>query len=224
MRAVASFSLLAGAFFVPPALQPAPRYANPGVNAMPVAVPMVVTEAPQAQASAEWVLPAGAVVAGAAVAMLAVSAVRGQQGRVAALAVSADARPSEKVLKLADEMGSLTLLEASDLVEKLQDMFGLPDQMAMPMGMPMAMPGGGDAGGAPAEAAKTTVDLKITAMDASSKIKLIKEVRAIAGLGLKESKEFVEGLPKVLKEGLEKDAAEELKATLEAAGGTVELV
>jgi large subunit ribosomal protein L7/L12 len=173
----------------------------------------------QQPSSSSWLLPLSAGIAAGSIVALASSRAK----PVAALAVSPEARPSEKVNRLADEMGTLTLLEAADLVEKLQDMFGLPDQM--PMAMPMGgMPAGAAGGAAPAEEAKTTVDVKITAMDASQKIKLIKEIRTILGLGLKESKEFVEGLPKVLKEDIEKDEAETLKATIEGAGGTVELV
>jgi len=70
---------------------------------------------------------------------------------------------------------------------------------------------------------KTAFDLKLTAFDAKAKIKVIKEVRAMAGLGLKEAKDLVEGAPKVVKKGIKKEEAEELKAKLEAVGATVEI-
>ena len=76
---------------------------------------------------------------------------------------------------------------------------------------------------APAVEVKTTVDLKLTGFEAKSKIKVIKEVRSIAGLGLKEAKELVEGAPKVIQKDLKPEAAEELKAKLEAVGATIEL-
>merc|ERR1719265_2367269 len=110
------------------------------VYASPVEMQVPVVSYQQEESSSQWILPLTAGIAAGSIVALAVGA---RTQTVAALAVSADARPSEKVLKLADEMGSLTLLEAADLAEKLQDMFGLPDQMWMPM----AMPGG--AGGAP---------------------------------------------------------------------------
>lgn len=85
--------------------------------------------------------------------------------------------------------------------------------------------GGGAAAAAPAAAAeeKTAFDLKLTGFDAKGKIKVIKEVRAITGLGLKEAKEMVEGSPKVIQKGIKKEEAEALKAKLEAVGGTVEI-
>ena len=103
----------------------------------------------------------------------------------------------------------------------------------------MGMMGGGGGGGAPAAAAaggaaaeeaapeepkeKTHYDVELTAFDAAQKIKIIKEVRAILGLGLKEAKEVVEGVPSWLKKDLAKDDAEELKTKLEGLGGTVRL-
>jgi large subunit ribosomal protein L7/L12 len=214
---------LSGAFFAPPVVKAPSSYAvaaNGPVYASAVDMQMPMMPYQQKPSSSSWLLPLSAGIAAGSMVALAVSS---RAKPVAALAVSAEARPSEKVERLADEMGTLTLLEAADLVEKLQDMFGLPDQM--PMGMPMGgMPAAGGGAAAPVEDAKTTVDVKITAMDSAQKIKLIKEIRTILGLGLKESKEFVEGLPKVLKEDIEKDEAEALKATIEGAGGTVELV
>ena len=86
--------------------------------------------------------------------------------------------------------------------------------------------GGPAASDAPEEAAapvKTTVDLKLVGFDEKMKIKVIKEIRAIGGLGLKEAKELVEGAPKTVQKGLKPEAAEELKAKLEAVGAVVEL-
>lgn len=84
--------------------------------------------------------------------------------------------------------------------------------------------GGAAAEAAPVEEAKTTVDLKLAGFDAKAKIKVIKEVRSIAGLGLKEAKELVEAAPKVIQKGLKPEQAEELKAALEAVGAEIELV
>ena len=83
--------------------------------------------------------------------------------------------------------------------------------------------GGGDAAEQEVVVEKTAFDLKLTGFDAKSKIKVIKEVRAITGLGLKEAKEMVEGAPKTVKKGIKMEEAEELKAKLEAAGGTVDI-
>lgn len=97
--------------------------------------------------------------------------------------------------------------------------------MAMPA-MGAAMPAAGAGGAAPAEEAaeeKTSFDVILSAFDSSSKIKVIKEVRAVTSLGLKEAKELVEGSPKPLKEGLTKEEAEEIKQKVEAVGGTVEI-
>eukprot|EP00592_Proboscia_alata_P007722 CAMPEP_0194357532 /NCGR_PEP_ID=MMETSP0174-20130528/5007_1 /TAXON_ID=216777 /ORGANISM="Proboscia alata, Strain PI-D3" /LENGTH=113 /DNA_ID=CAMNT_0039127607 /DNA_START=462 /DNA_END=803 /DNA_ORIENTATION=+ len=87
--------------------------------------------------------------------------------------------------------------------------------------------GGGGSGGAPEEEVveeKTVFDLRLTGFDPKSKIKVIKEVRSITQLGLKDAKEMVEGAPKVVASDLKMEAAEELKAKLEAVGGTVEIV
>lgn len=85
-------------------------------------------------------------------------------------------------------------------------------------------PGGGAAGEAEAAEEKTIFDLKLVGFDAKKKIKVIKEVRTIGGLGLKEAKEMVEGAPKVIQKELKQEKAEELKAQLEAVGAQVELV
>ena len=120
--------------------------------------------------------------------------------------------------KIAEELSNLTVLEAAELATLLEDRWGV-SAAAAPMAV--AMPaGGGDAGGAAEE--KTEFDVVLTAAGAS-KINVIKEVRAITGLGLKEAKDLVEGAPKAVKEGVSKEEADEIKGKLEEAGATVEV-
>ena len=120
--------------------------------------------------------------------------------------------------KIAEDLSALTVLEAAELAKLLEDKWGV-SAAAAPVAV--AAVAGGDAGGA-AAAEKDEFDLVLTAAGAS-KINVIKEVRAITGLGLKEAKDLVEGAPKPVKEGVAKAEAEELKAKLEEAGATVEL-
>ncbi len=117
--------------------------------------------------------------------------------------------------KLVTELSSLTVMEAADLAKRLEEEWGV--SAAAPVAVAAA---GGDAGGAAEE--KTEFDV-ILASAGDKKINVIKEVRGITGLGLKEAKELVEGAPKAVKEGASKAEADELKAKLEAAGATVEL-
>ena len=120
--------------------------------------------------------------------------------------------------KIAEDLSNLTVLEAAELATLLEEKWGV-SAAAGPMAM--AMPaGGGDAGGAAEE--KTEFDVVLAAAGAS-KINVIKEVRTITGLGLKEAKDLVEGAPKSVKEGVSKDEAEQIKAKLEEAGATVEV-
>ncbi|MCQ8184334.1 50S ribosomal protein L7/L12 [Parvularcula maris] len=119
---------------------------------------------------------------------------------------------------LAEQIVGLTLLEAKELQDLLKDEYGI--EPAAGGAVMMAGPGGGDGGAAAEE--KTEFDV-ILASAGDKKINVIKEVRGITGLGLKEAKELVEGAPKPVKEGASKEEAEELKAKLEAAGATVEL-
>ena len=122
--------------------------------------------------------------------------------------------------KLVEELGKLTILEAAELAKKLEEEWGV--SAAAPAAGMMMMPGaGGDAGGAAAEE-KTEFDV-ILESAGEKKINVIKEVRGITGLGLKEAKELVEGAPKPVKEGAPKDEAEEIKKKLEEAGATVKL-
>ena len=120
--------------------------------------------------------------------------------------------------KIAEELSNLTVLEAAELATLLEDKWGV-SAAAAPVAM--AMPaGGGDAAGGGED--KSEFDVVLTAAGAS-KINVIKEVRAITGLGLKEAKDLVEGAPKPVKEGVSKEEAEELKGKLEEAGASVEV-
>ena len=121
------------------------------------------------------------------------------------------------ITKIAEDLSNLTVLEAAELATMLEEKWGV-SAAAAPVAM--AMPAGGDAGGAAEE--KTEFDVILTAAG-SSKINVIKEVRTITGLGLKEAKDLVEGAPKAVKEGASKDDAEQIKAKLEEAGATVEV-
>ncbi|MBM7068495.1 50S ribosomal protein L7/L12 [Actibacterium sp. 188UL27-1] len=121
--------------------------------------------------------------------------------------------------KLAEEIVGLTLLEAQELKTILKDEYGI--EPAAGGAVMMAGPAGGDAGGAAAEE-QTEFDV-ILKSPGASKINVIKEVRAITGLGLKEAKELVEAGGKAVKEQASKEEAEEIKGKLEAAGAEVEL-
>lgn len=123
---------------------------------------------------------------------------------------------SEKTLALIEEIKGLTVLELSELVKELEEVFGV--SAAAPVAVAAAAP---VAGGAAAEE-KTDFDVVLTAAG-DKKLDVIKVVREITGLGLKEAKDLVEGAPKAIKEGAPKAEAEELKAKLTAAGASVEL-
>ena len=121
------------------------------------------------------------------------------------------------IAKIAEDLSNLTVLEAAELATMLEEKWGV-SAAAAPMAM--AMPTGGDTSGAGEE--KTEFDVVLTAAG-SSKINVIKEVRTITGLGLKEAKDLVEGAPKAVKEGASKEEAEQIKSKLEEAGATVEV-
>ena len=121
---------------------------------------------------------------------------------------------SEKVTAMIEEVKALTVLELSELVHALEEEFGVSAAA-------MAAPAAGAA--APAAEEKTEFDVVLTGFDAAAKIKVIKVVREITGLGLAEAKAAVEGTPKALKEALSKDEADEMKKKIEEAGGKVEL-
>ena len=120
--------------------------------------------------------------------------------------------------KIAEDLSNLTVLEAAELAKLLEEKWGV-SAAAAPVAV--AAVAGGDAGGDAAEE-KSEFDVVLAAAGAS-KINVIKEVRTITGLGLKEAKDLVEGAPKPVKEGVAKAEAEEIKAKLEEAGATVEL-
>ena len=124
------------------------------------------------------------------------------------------------VAELVETIGNLTLMEASELKKMLEDKFGVT--AAAPMMMGGMMPGAGAGAAAPAAEEQTEFTVELTGAGAQ-KINVIKAVREITGLGLKEAKDLVEGAPKAVKEGIAKAEAETLKKKLEEAGATVTL-
>lgn len=127
-----------------------------------------------------------------------------------------------KIEGIIKEIKEMSVLELSHLVKVLEEEFGVSAQasFAMPAGAMMAA-GGAGAGAAPAEE-KTSFNVVLT-QAGDKKIQVIKEVRAVTNLGLKEAKDLVDGAPKTVKEGVAKEEAEEIKKKLEAVGATVEL-
>ena len=123
---------------------------------------------------------------------------------------------SEKITNILEEIKTLTILELADLVKAVEEEFGV--SAAAPVGV-VAVAG---AAAAPAAEEKTEFDVILTGFG-DKKLNVIKAVREITGLGLKEAKDLVEGCPKPVKEGVAKDEAEKIKADLEAAGATVEI-
>jgi large subunit ribosomal protein L7/L12 len=122
--------------------------------------------------------------------------------------------------QILDAIASMTVLEVSELVKKMEEKFGVS------AAAPVAVAAVGAAPGAEATAAeeeKTEFNVILKAFDDSKKIAVIKEVRSLTGLGLKEAKELVEGAPKPLKEGVSKEDAAKIKESVTAAGGTVEI-
>ncbi|MBX2860017.1 MAG: 50S ribosomal protein L7/L12 [Vampirovibrio sp.] len=123
----------------------------------------------------------------------------------------------DKTTKVFEEIKTLSFLQTANLVKAFEDEFGI--SAAAPVAV-AAAPAGGAAGGGEDEATEVDVVLK----DAGgNKINVLKEVRAITGLGLKEAKELVDGAPKAIKEGVKKEDAAKMKEQLEAAGATIEL-
>ncbi|MCZ8188124.1 MAG: 50S ribosomal protein L7/L12 [Beijerinckiaceae bacterium] len=120
--------------------------------------------------------------------------------------------------KLVDELSNLTVLEAAELAKMLEEKWGV--SAAAAVAVAAAPAGGGAAAAAVEEKTEFTV---VLASAGDKKIEVIKEVRAITGLGLKEAKDLVEGAPKTVKEGAAKDEAEKIKKQLEAVGAKVEL-
>ena len=117
--------------------------------------------------------------------------------------------------KIVDELSTLTVLEAADLAKMLEEKWGVSAAAAVAVAA-----GGGGAAAAPAE--EKTEFTVVLAAAGDKKIEVIKEVRALTGLGLKEAKDLVEGAPKPVKEGVNKEEADKIKATLEKAGAKVE--
>ena len=124
---------------------------------------------------------------------------------------------SENVTKVVDLIGNMTVLEVADLVKEMEEKFGVT--AAAPVMAPGMMPAGG---GEAAAEEQTEFDAVLVAVG-DKKIQVIKVVRAITGLGLKEAKELVDGAPKAVQEGVEKAAAEEVKKQTQEAGGPDEL-
>jgi large subunit ribosomal protein L7/L12 len=120
--------------------------------------------------------------------------------------------------KLVEELSTLTVIEAAELSKKLEEKWGVS------AAAPVAVAAAGGAGGAPAEAAAEKTEFTVVlAAAGEKKINVIKEVRAITSLGLKEAKDLVEGAPKPVKEGVNKDEAAKIKKQLEEAGATVQI-
>lgn len=119
--------------------------------------------------------------------------------------------------KIVDDLSGLTVIEAAELSKLLEEKWGV--SAAAPVAMAAAAPAGG---GAAAEEEQSEFDV-ILASFGEKKINVIKEVRALTGLGLKEAKDLVEGAPKAIKEGVSKDEAAQIKAKLEEAGATIEI-
>ncbi len=122
---------------------------------------------------------------------------------------------SEKITNILEEIKTLTILELADLVKAVEEEFGV--SAAAPVGV-VAVAGAA----APAAEEKTEFDVVLTGFG-DKKLNVIKAIREITGLGLKEAKDLVEGCPKAVKEGISKDEAEKVKADLEAAGASVEI-
>ncbi|MBN9047813.1 MAG: 50S ribosomal protein L7/L12 [Rhizobiales bacterium] len=119
--------------------------------------------------------------------------------------------------KIVDELSTLTVMEAADLAKMLEEKWGVSAAAAVAVA---AAPGAGGGGAAAEEKTEFTV---VLASAGDKKIEVIKEVRALTGLGLKEAKDLVEGAPKTVKEGVAKDEANKIKQTLEKVGAKVEL-
>ncbi|MCL1812526.1 MAG: 50S ribosomal protein L7/L12 [Treponema sp.] len=123
--------------------------------------------------------------------------------------------------EILEAIASMTVLEVSELVKAMEEKFGV--SAAAPVAIAAAAAPGAAAGGGEAAEEKTEFNVILKAFDETKKIPVIKEVRAVTGLGLKEAKDLVEGAPKPLKEGVSKEEAAKIKEQVSAAGGTVEI-
>ncbi|QHS10980.1 50S ribosomal protein L7/L12 [Sinimarinibacterium sp. NLF-5-8] len=119
--------------------------------------------------------------------------------------------------EILDGIANLTVLDLVDLVKMIEDKFGVT------AAAPVAVAAAGPAAAAPAAEEQTEFNVILAGIDAAKKVAVIKVVRELTGLGLKEAKDLVEGAPQTVKEGVDKKAADEMKAKLEEAGGKVEL-
>jgi len=130
---------------------------------------------------------------------------------------------NDKLNTIIEELKTLTLLEASELVKEIEEVFGVDTSVSVGT-MQMAMPAaGGDNSGDGGGEEKSSFDLTLEDVPADKKIAILKIVRNVTGLGLKESKEIVDNVPKVLKEGASKAEADSMKKELEDAGGKVSI-
>lgn len=129
---------------------------------------------------------------------------------------------NEKIDTIIEQLKTLTLVEASELVKSIEDTFGVDTSIAAAPMMVGAVQGGAPAGGE-AEEEKTSFDIHLEDVPADKKIAILKIVRNVTGLGLKESKEIVDNVPKILKEGATKEDGESIKKELESAGAKVSI-
>jgi len=125
---------------------------------------------------------------------------------------------SEKLTNIIEQLKTLTLLEAAELVTEIEKVFGVDTSVSVAA---VAAPAAGAAPAAEAAEEKSAFDITLTDVPADKKIAILKVVRNVTGLGLKESKDIVDNVPKLLKEGASKEESENIKKELEAAGGKV---
>ena len=125
---------------------------------------------------------------------------------------------NDKLTNIIEQLKTLTLLEAAELVKEIEQVFGVDTSVSVAA---VAAPAGGGAAAPAATEEKTAFDITLSDVPADKKIAILKIVRNVTGLGLKESKDIVDNVPKVLKEGATKEEADAIKKELEAAGGKV---
>lgn len=130
---------------------------------------------------------------------------------------------SDKLQSIIDAIAELNVLELSELVKALEEKFGVTAAAPMAMAMPMMMPGAGAPGAGEAKEEGPSAFKVILKEQGQQKINLIKKVKDLLGLGLKEAKDLVDGVPKVIKENVSEEEAKKLKEELESAGGVVEI-
>jgi len=127
---------------------------------------------------------------------------------------------TEKLDTIIEQLKNLTLLEAADLVKEIEKTFGIDTSVSIPM-MPTGPSISSSPVGVEATEEKTAFEITLTEVPADKKIAILKIVRTITGFGLKESKDIVDNVPKILKEGISKEESEKIKKELEEAGGKV---